>query len=114
MPRHELRKALRKRQKFLADISVQLATIGIRRKLQTRRFTVLRGVTATLRRRPTAALTSIFVPLTVRQSAAPTSYWLTVGGALPCRPLLDRTTPRHSAPALATGAVRVPGRIRSG
>ncbi len=114
MPRHEFRKALRKRQQLVADISVQLATIGIRRKLQTRRFTVLRGVTAALRRRPTAALTSIFVPPAVLRSAAPTSFWLTVGGVLPCRPLLDRATLRHSAPALATGAVRIPGRIRSG
>jgi hypothetical protein len=98
----------------LADISVQLATIGIRRKLQTRRFTLLRGVTAALRRPPAAALTSIFVPPAVLQSAAPTSYWLTVGGTLPRRPVLDRAIPRRSAPALATGAARIPGRIRSG
>ncbi|MGH3514061.1 MAG: hypothetical protein ACRDQV_10525 [Pseudonocardiaceae bacterium] len=97
----------------MADISVQLATIGIRRKLQTRWFTVLRGVTATLRRWSAAALNSIFVTPAVLRPAAPTSYPLTVGGP-PRRPLLCRAAPRHSASVLATGAVRIPGRIRSG
>jgi hypothetical protein len=46
-------------------------------------------------------------------SAAPTSHPLTVSGALR-QPLLCRATPRRSAPVLATGAVRIPGRIRSG
>jgi hypothetical protein len=49
MTPNELREALRKSQQLLADISVQLAAVCIRRKLQTRRSTILRGVTTTLR-----------------------------------------------------------------
>jgi hypothetical protein len=113
MTPNELREALRKSQQLLADISVQLAAVCIRRKLQTRRSTILRDVTTTLRRRSTAALNSILVTPAVLWSAAPTSYPLTVSGALR-QPLLCRATPRRSAPVLATGAVRIPGRIRSG
>ena len=61
----------------MADIPVQLAAIRIRRKLQAHRFAVLRAVTTALRRRPAAALSSIFATPAVC-SAAPTSYWLTV------------------------------------
>jgi len=63
----------------LTHIPVQLATIGICRKLQTRRFAVLRGVTTALRRGPAASLNSIFVTLAALRSAAPTSRALTVG-----------------------------------
>ncbi len=113
MPRHELRKALRKSQQLLTHIPVQLATIGIRRKLQTRRFTVLRNVTTALRRWLATALNSTFVTPAVLRSTAPTSRALTVGRP-PRRPLLCRTTPRHSASVLTTGVVRILGRIRSG
>jgi hypothetical protein len=111
---NKVREPLRKSQQFLADIAVQLAGISVRRKFQTRRFTVLGAVTAALRRRSAVALNSSFVTPIVLRSAAPTGYPLTVGGTLRHRPFLRRATPRRSAPVLATGAVRIPGRIRSG
>jgi len=97
----------------LANIPVQLAAVGIRRKLQTRRFAVLRGLTTALRLRPAVALNSIFVTPTVLRPTAPTSHPLAVRAALR-HPFLCWATPRHRAPVLATGAVRIPGRIRSG
>jgi hypothetical protein len=114
MTPNKVRKPLRKGQQFLADIAVQLGGISVRRKFQTRRFTVLGGVTAALRRRSAVAVNSIFVTPIVLRSAAPTSYPLTLGSTLRRRPFLGRATPLRSAPVLATGAVRIPGRIRSG
>ncbi|MFN2479830.1 MAG: hypothetical protein ABR615_11805 [Pseudonocardiaceae bacterium] len=113
MTPNELCKALRKSQQLLADIPVQLAGIGIRRKLQTRRFPIPRCFTTALRQRPVTSLNSTLVTPAVLRSTASTSHPLAVRAALR-HPFLGRATPRHSVPVLATGAVRIPGRIRSG
>ena len=109
----KLREAFRESQQLLADIPVQLAAIGIRRQLQTGRFAALRGFTAVLRLRPVVALNATIVAPAVPRSARPTSHPLAVRAALGL-PFLCRTTPSDSAPVLARGTVRIPGRIRSG
>ncbi|MDQ2884210.1 MAG: hypothetical protein M3Y48_24475 [Actinomycetota bacterium] len=109
----KLRKPLRQGQQLLADITVQLAAIHIRRNLRARGISVRRGfASASYRRAATALSSAVFAPAALR-SSAPTRRPLAILAALR-NPLPRRATARHLAPAMVTVAVRISGRVRSG